>query len=70
MPGTKSRRWTDEEQQTLRQLALRGVPLVEIARKLERTCAAVRTKAAHARLTLNDVHTSGPRRLAHRWERK
>jgi DNA-directed RNA polymerase specialized sigma24 family protein len=70
VPAPKSRRWTAEEQQTLRHLAARGVPLSEIAQTLERSRTAVRTKAAHARLPLNDAHTSGPRRLGHRWERK
>jgi len=65
----KSHRWTDEEVRQLTTLAARGVPENEIARTLGRTVAAVRTKAAHNRITLPRDSSTGPERQALPWER-
>ena len=64
-----SHRWTDDEVRHLTTLAARGVPEAEIARLLERTVGAVRTKAAHQWLTLRRGAPIGPRRQALPWER-
>jgi C4-dicarboxylate-specific signal transduction histidine kinase len=65
----KSQRWTDDELRQLTNLAVRGVPEAEIARVLGRTVAAVRTKAAHNRITLQRTSTAGPERQPLPWER-
>ena len=67
----KSHRWTDDEVRHLTTLAARGVPEAEIARLLGRTVGAVRTKAAHQRLSLRRAAPPiGPRRQALPWERR
>ena len=65
----RSQRWTDDEVRQLTILSARGVPETEIARTLGRTVAAVRTKAAHNRLTLQRDTTNGSERLRLPWER-
>ena len=67
--SSKSQRWTDDEVRQLTMLAKRGLLEVEIARLLGRTVEAVRTKAAHHRLTLHREPATGPIRQALPWER-
>lgn len=56
---TLSRRWTADELLLLRQLTAEQT-VSDIARRLNRTTAAVRTKAAHERLPLReDVRRAG-----------
>jgi hypothetical protein len=63
------RRWTPEELVQLRRLAS-STPVRDIARTLQRTVAAVRTKAAHARVPLlPDEGGSGPPRARAPWDR-
>ena len=66
--STKSQRWTDDEVRQLTMLAKDGVLESEIARLLGRTVGAVRTKAAHQRLTLQREPAAGPARQALPWE--
>ena len=65
----RSQRWSEDEVRQLTTLAVRGVPEGEIARILGRTVAAVRTKAAHNRVTLVRDSTAGPERQPLPWER-
>jgi DNA-directed RNA polymerase specialized sigma24 family protein len=65
----KSQRWSADEVRQLITLAVRGVPEAEIARMLGRTVGAIRTKAAHNRLTLVREISTGPERQALPWER-
>jgi hypothetical protein len=65
----KARRWTRHELAELRRLAA-STPVRDIARSLDRTVVAVRTKAAHERLPLlPDETTRGPVRARAPWER-
>lgn len=65
-----ARRWTPDELLLLRRLAP-GTPVRELARLLERTVVAVRTKAAHERLSLlPEEEASGPPRARPPWERR
>ena len=69
MSAPKTRRWTPDELATLHQLAHR-VPLSAIATALGRTIEAIRTKAAHERLPLDDdLPRSGPPRQLAPWQR-
>jgi DNA-directed RNA polymerase specialized sigma24 family protein len=65
--GASSRKWTDEEVRLLHQLALKLSPF-EIARALNRSVAAVRTKAAHQRVSLRTERRPGPARAPYPWE--
>lgn len=65
----RSQRWTDDDVRQLTTLSARGVPEGEIARILGRTVAAVRTKAAHNRISLLRDTTTGPERQPLPWER-
>jgi hypothetical protein len=62
-----SRKWTDAEVRLLRQLALQ-LPARDIARALNRSVAAVRTKAAHQRVSLRREQRPGPTRDPYPWE--
>jgi DNA-directed RNA polymerase specialized sigma24 family protein len=61
-PETK--RWTAEEDDVLRQKALVGSPVTEIASKIGRSESAVRTRAYTLRVPLRTV---GMRRSASAW---
>ena len=61
-PETK--RWTAEEDDVLRQEALVGSPVTEIASKIGRSESAVRTRAYTLRVPLGTV---GMRRSASTW---
>ena len=61
-PETK--RWTAEEDDVLRQEALVGSPVTEIASKIGRSESAVRTRAYTLRVPLRTV---GMRRSASAW---
>jgi DNA-directed RNA polymerase specialized sigma24 family protein len=61
-PETK--RWTAEEDDVLRQEALVGSPVSEIASKIGRSESAVRTRAYTLRVPLRTV---GMRRSASAW---
>ena len=63
MSERKSRRWTADDLALLRLLAERDEPVTSIAAAQTRTVQAVRTKAAHERVSLQeDVTRHGPRR--------
>jgi hypothetical protein len=64
----KTRRWTLDELATLRRLARRA-RLSDIADALGRSIEAIRTKAAHERLPLDDdLPRSGPSRQPSPWQ--
>ena len=67
MSRTPSRRWTPDELSLLRSQAY-SLPVSAIAAALNRSVLAIRTKAAHERLPLQDDLTpSGPRRQPAPW---
>ena len=66
----RARRWTDDELAQLRRLAA-TTPILDLARTLDRTVTAVRTKAAHQRVPLAaDGLSSGPPRARAPWDRR
>jgi hypothetical protein len=67
---SRSHRWTEDEVRQLASLAAHGESEESIARALGRTVLAVRTKAAHHRLTLRRDATTDPDRQALPWERR
>ena len=67
--SVKTRRWTPDELAALRQLAYR-VPLSALSEALGRSVEAIRTKAAHERLPLDDdLPRFGPPRQPSPWDR-
>jgi hypothetical protein len=61
---SETKRWTDEEDDVLRQEALAGSPVTEIAGKIGRSESAVRTRAYTLRVPLRIV---GMRRSTSAW---
>jgi hypothetical protein len=60
----EAKRWTADEDEILRQEALQGIPVAEIASKIGRSESAVRTRAYTVRVPLRIV---GLRRSASAW---
>ena len=67
-PGRNGRRWTEEDVATLRELAPR-LTAKDVALRMGRSLSAIRSKAAHLRISLDltDLPIGGRRGLP--WDR-
>lgn len=55
-PGNAGKQWTPQQEQQLRQLAAGNTPTRVIGIKLERTSAAVQTKASAIKVSLKPTN--------------